>query len=575
MTSIPRRTYAALYGPTTGDRFRLADTNLIAQVQASLLVPGEETIYGGGKTLRDGMGQVPGLRNADGVLDTVITAVVVMDPVLGIVKADIGIKDGRIAGIGKAGNPYVQDGVHPNLVVGAGTEAISGEGLVATAGAIDPHVHFVTPAQVPHALSAGVTTLIGGGTGPADGSKGVTATPGPWNIARMLEATATLPVNVGLLAKGNSSAPATLVEQLTAGACGLKVHEDYGATPAVIDCALSVADAHDVQVAIHTDSLNESGYLADTVDAIDGRVIHSYHTEGAGGGHAPDVMAIAALPNVLPSSTNPTRPYTTDTTDNLFYMTMVTHHLNPQNPEDVAFAQSRIRGETEAAEDVLQDMGVISMMSSDSQAMGRIGDTVTTTWRTADKMKRQRGKLPGDPGGSGEHDNERILRYLAKYTINPALTHGIAHLVGSLETGKVADIVLWPTNTFGVKPKYVLKGGFVAWSVMGDPNASIPTPEPVLLRPSFGTIGKAVGRTSMTFVSQASIDAGVPERLGLERWVEPVRGCRTLGKAAMVRNDATPDIRVDPETYQVYVDGELVDVEPADSVPMSQLYNIV
>jgi urease subunit alpha len=572
MTSIPRRTYASLYGPTTGDRIRLADTELIACVEDSLLVPGEETVYGGGKTVRDGMAQVPGLRNAEGVLDTVITAVVVMDPVLGIVKADIGIKDGRIAGIGKAGNPQMQDGVHQNLVVGAGTEAISGEGLIATAGGVDAHVHFLTPAQVPHALSNGVTTLIGGGTGPADGSKGVTATPGPWNLARMLEATATLPVNIGLLGKGNSSRPEALFEQLAAGACGLKVHEDYGATPAVIDCALSVADASDVQIAIHTDSLNESGYLADTVDAIDGRVIHTYHTEGAGGGHAPDVMAIAALPNVLPSSTNPTKPYTTDTTDNLFYMTTVTHHLNPQNPEDVAFAQSRIRGETEAAEDVLQDLGVISMMSSDSQAMGRIGDTVTDTWRTADKMKRQRGKLPGDPA---EHDNDRILRYLAKYTINPALTHGIGHLVGSLEPGKVADIVLWPTNTFGVKPKYVLKGGFVAWSIMGDPNASIPTPEPVLMRPMFGTAGKAVARTSMTFLSQAAVEADVPGRLGLDRWIEPVRGCRTLSKRAMVRNDATPDIRIDPETYQVFVDGELASVEPADSVSLSQLYYIV
>ncbi|SNR69722.1 urease subunit alpha [Blastococcus mobilis] len=572
MTSIPRRTYASLYGPTTGDRIRLADTDLIALVEDSLLVPGDETIYGGGKTVRDGMGQVPGLRNADGVLDTVITAVVVMDPVLGIVKADIGIKDGRIAGVGKAGNPYLQDGVHPNLVVGAGTEAISGEGLIATPGGVDPHVHFLTPAQIPHALSNGVTTLIGGGTGPADGSKGVTATPGPWNIFRMLEATATLPVNIGLLGKGNSSRPEALFEQLAAGTCGLKVHEDYGATPAAIDCALSVADASDVQVAIHTDSLNESGYLADTVDAIDGRVIHTYHTGGAGGGHAPDVMAIAALPNVLPSSTNPTKPYTTDTTDNLFYMTTVTHHLNPQNPEDVAFAQSRIRGETESAEDVLQDLGVISMMSSDSQAMGRIGDTVTDTWRTADKMKRQRGKLPGDPA---EHDNNRILRYLAKYTINPALTHGIGHLVGSLEPGKVADIVLWPTNTFGVKPKYVLKAGFVAWSIMGDPNASIPTPEPVLMRPMFGTAGKAVARTSMTFLSQAAVDADVPGRLGLDRWVEPVVGCRTLSKQAMIRNDATPDIRIDPETYQVFVDGELASVDPAGSVSLSQLYYIV
>ena len=572
MSTISRRTYASLYGPTTGDRIRLGDTQLIAKVEGSRLTPGEELVYGGGKSARDGMGQTPGVRNEDGALDTVITCAVLIDPILGIVKADIGIKDGRIAGVGQSGNPNVQDGVDPNLVVGAGTEVISGEGLIATAGGIDPHVHFLTPQQVPHALSNGITTLIGGGTGPADGSKGTTCTPGPFNIARMLEATATLPINIGLLGKGNSSRPETLVEQLKAGTCGLKVHEDWGSTPSAIDCSLTVADEYDVQVAIHTDSLNECGYLAETVDAINGRAIHTYHTEGAGGGHAPDIMAIAALPNVLPSSTNPTRPYTTDTTDNLFYMTTVTHHLNPQNPEDVAFAQSRIRGETEGAEDVLQDMGILSMYSSDSQAMGRIGDTVATVWRTADKMKQQRGKLAGDPE---EHDNNRILRYVAKYTINPAITHGISHLVGSLVPGKVADIILWPTNTFGVKPKYVLKGGFVAWSVMGDPNASIPTPEPVLMRPMFGSRGKAVGRTSMTFMSGVSIAAGVPDRLGLDRWVEPVHTCRTIGKQQMVRNDATPDIRIDPETYKVYVDGELAESAPVDQVSLAQLYYIV
>ncbi|UQU67591.1 urease subunit alpha [Couchioplanes caeruleus] len=572
MSSIPRHTYASLYGPTTGDRFRLADTQLIAQVEDSLLTPGEEAVYGGGKTIRDGMAQTPGVRNQDGALDTVITSAVVMDPILGIVKADIGIKNGRIAGIGPAGNPHVQDGVDPHLIIGAGTEVISGEGLVATAGGIDTHVHFLTPDQISHALSNGITTLLGGGTGPADGSKGTTCTPGPFHIARMLEATAELPVNVGLLAKGNSSKPQTLAEQIEAGACGLKVHEDWGSTPSAIDCCLTVADAYDVQVAIHADTLNEGGYLADTIDAINGRAIHSYHTEGAGGGHAPDIMAIAALPNVLPSSTNPTKPYTTDTTDNLFYMVTVTHHLNPQNPEDVAFTQSRIRGETEAAEDVLQDMGVLSMYSSDSQAMGRVGDTVATVWRTADKMKQQRGKLPGDPQ---EHDNNRILRYLAKYTINPAITHGIGHLVGSLEPGKIADIVLWPTNTFGVKPKYVLKSGFVAWSIMGDPNGSIPTPEPVLMRPTFGALGRAAGRTSITFVSQAAVDAGVPQALKLDRWVEAVRGCRHIGKQHMVRNDATPDIRIDPETYKVYVDGELASVPPADRVSLAQLYYIV
>ena len=572
MSTVSRQTYASLYGPTAGDRFRLADTSLIAQVEWSLVLPGEEAVYGGGKAVRDGMGQIPGRRNADGVLDLVITSVIVMDPVLGILKGDIGIRDGLIVGIGQAGNPLVQDGVDANLAIGPGTEVISGEGLVATAGAIDTHVHFLTPDEVPHALSSGVTTLIGGGTGPADGSKGTTCTPGPWNLARMLEATAELPVNVGLLGKGNSSRPEGLAEQLDNGACGLKVHEDWGATPAAIDCALGVADDYDVQVALHADTLNESGYLADTIAAIDGRTIHSYHTEGAGGGHAPDHMAIASLPNVLPSSTNPTRPYTADTTDNLFYMVVVTHHLNPANPEDIAFAQSRIRAETEAAEDVLHDLGVLSMYSSDSQAMGRIGDTVATCWRTADKMKKLTGSLAGDPP---EHDNERILRYLAKLTINPAIAHGIGHLVGSLEPGKVADVVLWPTNTFGVKPKLVVKGGLIVWAAMGDPNASIPTPEPVLLRPMFAAYGRAVGRTSITFVSQAAVEAGVPERLGLERWVEPVRGCRTIGKAQMVRNDATPEIRVDPESYQVTVDGEPATVEAADEVAMSQLYYIV
>jgi urease subunit alpha len=569
---VPRRQYASLYGPSVGDRFRLADTALVAQVERSLLTPGEEAIYGGGKSLRDGMGQIPGLRNADGVLDTVITAAVVMDPLLGIVKADIGVKDGRIAAIGQAGNPNVQDGVDPAMVVGAGTEVISGEGLVATPGAVDTHVHFITPAQVPHALSSGVTTLIGGGTGPADGSKGTTCTPGPWNIARMLEASAAMPVNVGFLGKGNSSRAESLVEQLRAGACGLKVHEDWGATPAAIDCALSVADDHDVQVALHADTLNEGGYLADTIAAIDGRTIHSYHTEGAGGGHAPDLMAIAALPNVLPSSTNPTRPYTTDTTDNLFWMVTVTHHLNPANPEDVAFAQSRIRAETEAAEDVLHDLGALSTYSSDSQAMGRIGDTVATCWRTADKMRKLTGSLSGDPE---RNDNQRILRYLAKLTINPALTHGVGHLVGSLEPGKLADIVLWPTNTFGVKPKYVIKGGFVCWAVMGDANASIPTPEPVLLAPMYGALDTAAARTSVTFLSRAAIEAGVAARLELDRCVEPVRGCRTIGKAQMVRNSAMPEISIDAETYRVSVDGRPATVEPAEEVSMSQLYYIV
>ena len=570
MSTIDRRQYASLYGPTVGDRFRLADTSLLAKVERSLVTPGEEAVYGGGKALRDGMGQAPGLRSTDGVLDLVITSVIVLDPVLGIVKADVGVRDGRIAGIGQAGNPLLQDGVTPGMIVGAGTEVISGEGLVATPGAIDTHVHFLTPDQIPHALANGVTTLIGGGTGPADGSKGTTCTPGPWNLARMLEATAGLPINIGLLGKGNSSRPESLAEQIRAGACGLKVHEDWGATPAALHCALSVADEYDVQVALHADTLNESGYLADTIAAIDGRTIHSYHTEGAGGGHAPDMMSIASLPNVLPSSTNPTRPFTTDTTDNLFWMTVITHHLNPANPEDIAFAQSRIRAETEAAEDVLHDLGVLSMYSSDSQAMGRIGDTVTTCWRTADKMKQLTGTLAGD---ENDNDNQRILRYLAKLTINPARTHGIGHLVGSLEAGKLADIVLWPTNTFGVKPKYVIKGGFIASAVMGDPNASIPTPEPVLLRPMFGALGRAVGKTSMTFVSAAGVEAA--EKLELNRWIEPVRQCRNIGKAQMLRNDATPEITVDAETYQVKVDGRPATVEAVDQVSMSQLYYIV
>ena len=572
MSIVSRQQYASLYGPTAGDRFRLADTALIAEVERSLVLPGEEAIYGGGKVIRDGMGQVPGLRNLDGALDLVITAVIVMDPVLGIVKADIGVKEGRIVGIGQAGNPYIQDGVDPRLTIGAGTEVISGEGLVATPGAIDTHVHFLTPDQIPHALANGVTTVIGGGTGPADGSKGTTCTPGPWNLARMLEATAALPVNVGLLGKGNSSRPEALAEQLEAGACGLKVHEDWGATPAALDCALAVADDYDVQVALHADTLNEAGYLAETVAAIDGRTIHSYHTEGGGGGHAPDMLAIAALPNVLPSSTNPTRPYTTDTTDNMFWMTVITHHLNPANPEDVAFAQSRIRAETQAAEDMLHDLGALSMYSSDSQAMGRVGDTVATCWRTADKMKRLTGALDGDPS---RNDNQRILRYLAKLTINPAITHGIGHLVGSLEPGKVADIVLWPTNTFGVKPKYVLKGGFIVSALMGDPNASIPTPEPVLHRSMWGALGRAVGRTSITFMSAAAVEAGVGERLALDRWVEPVRNCRAVGKSQMVRNDTLPEITVDPETYQVTVDGRPATVPAVDEVPMSQLYYIV
>ncbi|AEF34272.1 MULTISPECIES: urease subunit alpha [Mycobacteriaceae] len=572
MSSISRRDYVSLYGPTTGDRFRLADTELIAQVEDSLLTPGEELVFGGGKSIRDGMGQTPGITNADGALDLVITSVIVMDPIIGIIKADIGIRNGRIVGIGQAGNPYVQDGVDPALIVGTGTQVIAGEGLVATAGAVDTHVHFISPEQVKDGLSSGVTTLLGGGTGPEDGARGTNTTPGAGNITRMLQATSAYPVNVGFLAKGNSSRPEVLIEEVEAGACGFKVHEDWGSTPSVMDCCLNVADDYDVQVAIHTDTINESGYLADTLAAINGRVVHAYHIEGAGGGHAPDVMAMAAMPNVLPSSTNPTRPYTTDTADNLFYMTAVTHNLNPHDPVDNAFVQSRIRTGTEAAEDVLQDLGVVSMYTSDSQAMGRMSDTITTAWRTADKMKQLTGKLAGDPD---EHDNNRILRYLAKYTINPALTHGVAHLVGSLEPGKIADIVLWPTATFGVRPKLVLKGGAVARAAIGDPCGSIPTTEPVLLRPMYASEPDLARRTSMTFMSDAAVSAGVPERIGLDRWVEPVRGCRTVGKPQMVRNDAMPEIRIDPNTYDVYLDGTLATVPAVDRVAMSQLYYVV
>jgi urease subunit alpha len=572
VTSIPHKQYSDLYGPTAGDRFRLADTELICQVERNLVTYGDEVIYGGGKTMRDGMGQTPGLTNADGVLDTVITSAIVMDPMLGIFKADIGIKNGRIAGIGHAGNPYVMADVDPNMIVGAGTEAISGEGLIATPGAVDSHIHFLTQAQVYHALCNGVTTLLGGGTGPADGSKGVTSTPGAWNLARILQAGDDFPVNVGFLGKGNSSMPASLREQVEAGACGLKVHEDFGAPAAVIDCALRVADEYDVQVCFHSDSMNEFGYVGDTISAIDGRTIHAYHIEGAGGGHAPDIMVIAGLPNVLPSSTNPTRPFTSDTAENLFYMTTVTHHLNPHNPEDIAFAQSRIRAETEAAEDVLHDLGVLSMYSSDSLAMGRIGETVTRCWQTADKMKRMTGKLPED---SPDNDNFRVLRYLAKLTINPAITMGIAHEVGSLETGKMADIVLWPTASFGAKPKMIIKGGLINWAIMGDPNASIPTPEPVIYRSMFGAMGRALKSTNVTFMSKAAIERGVPEAIGLERPVLPVQNCRGIQKQSMVRNSATPNLRIDPETYQVYVDEKLATVPAADRLSLTHLYYIV
>jgi urease subunit alpha len=572
MVEITRQDYAALYGPTAGDRIRLANTSLVCEVERDLLTRGDEEVFGGGKTIRDGMGQTPGVRNSDGALDLVITNAVVLDPVLGCVKADIGVKDGRIAGIGKAGNPYVMDGVSPSLVVGAGTEALAGEGLIATPGGIDSHIHMICPQQTYDALSNGVTTMIGGGTGPADGTNATTCTPGPWNIHRMLEAAEGLPVNWGVLGKGNSSLPGTLVEQIEAGACGLKDHEDWGTTPAIIDCSLKVADEYDIQVAIHTDSLNEAGYVQDSLAAIDGRAIHTYHTEGAGGGHAPDIMTVAGYVNALPSSTNPTRPYTVNTIDEHLDMLMVCHHLNPAVPSDVAFAESRIRAETIAAEDVLHDMGILSMYSSDSQAMGRLGENFIRAFQTASKMRDQRGPLPEDRPGN---DNFRILRYLAKLTINPAITHGCADILGSLETGKLADIVLWPFATFAAKPKYIVKGGFINWAIMGDPNASLPTPEPVQYRPMFGSFGKALSRTCITLTSHVASENGVAAELGLQRTLHPVSRCRTISKLDLVRNSTLANITIDPETYQVKVDGEVATCDPAPKLPLTQAYYFV
>src|SRR5712691_10541544 len=565
---ISRARYARLYGPTAGDRFRLADTDLVCEVERDLGLPGEEAVFGGGKTIRDGMAQSQ-RTSAEGAPDLVITNVVVMDPLLGIVKADIGVKNGRIAAIGKAGNPDVQDGVDPALVIGAGTEIIAGEHLIATPGGIDSHVHLICPQQVYEALSNGITTLIGGGTGPATGTNATTCTPGPWNIHRMMESGEGLPINLGFLGKGNSSFPDPLREQILAGAIGLKLHEDWGTTPAAIDCALSVADEFDVQVAIHTDTLNEAGFVEDSIRAFRGRTIHTYHTEGAGGGHAPDIIKVCGEPNCLPSSTNPTMPFTEITMDEHLDMLMVCHHLNPNVPEDLAFAESRIRRETIAAEDILHDMGAISMMSSDSKAMGRIGEVIIRTWQTADKMKRQRGPLAGETPGS---DNLRARRYVAKYTINPAITHGLAQHVGSVEVGKLADLVLWKPAFFGVKPELVVKGGFIAWAAMGDPNASIPTPQPVLYRPMFGAHGRALFSTSLTFVSAAALAAGVPRRLGLAKTAVAVARCRGLGKRDMVLNDALPRIEVDPETYEVRADGQRLTCEPARVLPMAQRY---
>ncbi|GAA4700468.1 urease subunit alpha [Kocuria gwangalliensis] len=568
---MSRPQYAGLYGPTTGDAIRLADTDLFLEIEADHTVRGDETIFGGGKVMRDGMGQ-NGQVTRDGaphgflVADTVISNAIVLD-YTGIYKADIGLRDGRILAIGKAGNSNIMDGV--DFTVGPATEAVSGEGKIVTAGGIDSHIHFISPDQFGTALNSGITTMIGGGTGPAEGTKATTVTPGAWHLANMLRAVENFPMNVGFLGKGHASAVEPLAEQIEAGAIGLKVHEDWGATPAAIDNSLRVADEYDVQVAIHTDTLNEAGFVEDTIAAIAGRVIHTYHTEGAGGGHAPDIIEIAAMPNVMPASTNPTLPFTRNTEEEHLDMLMVCHHLNPDIPEDVAFADSRIRPETIAAEDVLQDMGVFSITSSDSQAMGRVGEVVLRTWQVADKMKKQRGKLPGD---SERGDNARLKRYIAKYTINPALTHGMSEHVGSVEVGKLADLVLWEPAFFGVKPSMILKGGQIASSIMGDPNASIPTPQPQLMRNAFGALGSAVYSSSITFMSRAAVAAGLPERLGLRKAVQPVHGIRSLQKSDLPFNAETPQLEVDPETYEVRVDGQKITCEPSDELPMAQRY---
>jgi urease subunit alpha len=567
---LPRRTYADLYGPTTGDRIRLADSELIIEIEQDFTVYGDEITFGGGKVIRDGMGQSSTAvrESAGGTLDLVITNAIIIDH-WGIVKGDIGIKNGRIVKVGKAGNPDTMDGVDPELIVGVGTEVIAGEHTIVTAGGIDSHIHFIAPQQIYEALSNGITTMIGGGTGPATGTNATTCTPGAWNLARMLQAADAWPINFAFQGKGNSASPEPLAEQIRAGASGLKLHEDWGTTPAAIDTCLKIADAYDIQAAIHTDTINEAGFVEDTIAAIGSRAIHTYHTEGAGGGHAPDIIRIASYPNILPSSTNPTRPYTVNTIAEHLDMLMVCHHLNPQVPEDVAFAESRIRPETIAAEDILHDLGVFSMISSDSQAMGRVGEVATRTWQTAHKMKVQRGTLPQD---SARNDNFRVKRYIAKYTINPAITHGMSHEIGSIEPGKLADLVLWKPALFGAKPEMVIKGGFIAWSVMGDANASIPTPQPVLFRPMFGSFGGATAATSLTFVSKAALETGLAESIGLRKAVSAVENCRRIGKANMIHNDATPQIEVDPETYEVRADGELLTCEPAQTLPMTQRY---
>ncbi len=563
---IDRRTYASHYGPTTGDRIRLGDTGLIIEVESDRTVYGDEGKFGGGKVIRDGMGQSPEATRAGGAPDLVITNALIVD-YSGIYKADVAIRDGLISAIGKAGNPGIMDGVTPGMEIGASTEILAGEGRILTAGAIDTHIHFISPNQIPEAFHSGVTTLIGGGTGPATGTNATTCTPGAWNIRRMYEAAEGFPLNFGFLGKGNSSLPESLREQIRAGALGLKLHEDWGTTPAAIDQCLTVAEEFDVQVAIHTDTLNESGFVEDTIAAFKGRTIHTYHTEGAGGGHAPDIIKVCGLPNVLPSSTNPTMPFTRNTMDEHIDMLMVCHHLSPSIPEDVAFADSRIRAETIGAEDILHDLGAISMMSSDSQAMGRIGEVICRTWQTADKMKVQRGKLIQD---SPDNDNFRVKRYIAKYTINPSITHGISSFVGSVEVGKLADLVLWKPAFFGVKPEIVVKGGLIAGSVMGDGNASIPTPQPCVYRPMFGAYGQAVNRIAVHFVSQAGVEGD--NLRSLQRKLVPVKGCRNLRKTDLKLNDATPQIDVNPETYEVRADGELLQCDPVDVLPLAQRY---
>ncbi|MEZ5840033.1 MAG: urease subunit alpha [Hyphomicrobiales bacterium] len=562
---ISRAAYADMFGPTVGDKVRLADTELFVEVEKDFTTYGEEVKFGGGKVIRDGMGQSQATR-AEGAVDTVITNALVIDHA-GIYKADIGIRDGRIAGIGKAGNPDVQPGV--TIIVGPGTEAIAGEGKIVTAGGFDAHIHFICPQQVDEALHSGVTTMLGGGTGPATGTNATTCTPGPWHMARMIEAADGLPMNLAFAGKGNASRPQGLIEQVMAGAAALKLHEDWGTTPAAIDCCLSVADDLDVQVMIHTDTLNESGFVEDTIAAFKGRTIHAFHTEGAGGGHAPDIIRVCGLPNVIPSSTNPTRPYTVNTIEEHLDMLMVCHHLDAGIPEDVAFAESRIRRETIAAEDILHDMGAFSIISSDSQAMGRVGEVIIRTWQTADKMKRQRGALAEE---RGDNDNFRVRRYIAKYTINPAIAHGIGHEIGSVEVGKRADLVVWSPAFFGVKPDLVLTGGSIAAAPMGDPNASIPTPQPVHYRPMFAAFGRAIASSTVTFVSQAAIDAGLAGRLGVAKQLIAVRNTRDISKASMLLNDATPSISVDPETYEVRADGVLLTCEPAKILPMAQRY---